>query len=87
MFSRLRECGCIFHEEVLATVAGQTVFAPANPGNVVRAHDTLRMIVTQRTTYLHPGFNFTTDVMSNTITINPPGLAVDQPLNMWFYRG
>ena len=84
---RLRECGCIWHEEVLATVLGQTVFTPANPGNVVREHQTLRMIVTQRTTYLHPGFDFTTDVMANTITINAPGLAIGQPLNMWMYRG
>lgn len=87
MFCRLRECGVIFHEEVLATAPGQTVFAPANPGNVVREHGTLRMIVTQRTTYLHPGFDFTTDVMLNQITINPPGLAIGQPLNMWMYRG
>ena len=87
MFCRLRECGVIFHEEVLATVPGQTVFQPANPGNVVREHGTLRMIVTQRTTYLHPGFDFTTNVMTNTVTINAPGLAVGQPLNMWFYRG
>ncbi len=87
MFCRLRECGVIFHEEVLAVNPGQTVFAPANPGNVVREHGTLRMIVTQRTTYLHPGFDFTTNVMANTITINPPGLAIGQPLNMWMYRG
>lgn len=84
---RLRECGCIWHEEVLAVAPGQTVFAPANPGNVVREHQTLRMILTQRTTYLHPGFDFTTDVMANQITINAPGLAVGQPLNMWMYRG
>lgn len=87
MFCRLRECGIIMHEEILATVLGQTVFTLQNPGNVLREHDTLRMIVFQRTTFLHPAFDYTTNVMTNQITINAPGLAIGQPLNIFAYRG
>lgn len=87
MFCRVRECGVNWHEEILATAAGQLVYEPANPGNVVREHGTLRMMVFQRTSFLHPGVDYVTDVLANQIVINPPGLAVDQPLNVWVYRG
>ena len=83
---RLRECGVLWHEEILATALGQTVFTPDNPGNVVNAHQTLRMIVTQRTSPMNPGFDFITNPGANTITINAPGLAIGQPLNVWMYR-
>ena len=83
---RLRECGVIWHEEILATALGQTVFIPENPGNVVNDHSTLRMIVTQRTSFLHPGFDFVTNPGANTITIAAPGLAIGQPLNAWMFR-
>jgi hypothetical protein len=83
---RLRECGVLWHEEILATALGQTVFTPGNPGNVVNDHSTMRMIVTQRTSLLHPGFDFVTNPGVNTITINAPGLAIGQPLNVWMYR-
>ena len=83
---RLRECGVIWHEEILATAAGQTVFTPENPGNVLNAHQTLRLKVDQRTSFLHPGFDFTTNPGANTITIAAPGLAIGQPLNIWNFR-
>jgi len=83
---RLRECGVIWHEEILATALGQTGFAPENPGNVLNAHQTLRLIVDQRTSFLHPGFDYTTNPGANTITIAAPGLAIGQPLNIWNFR-
>ena len=83
---RVRECGVIFREEILATVAGQTIFTPANPGNVLNPHQTLRLIVFQRTSFLHPGFDYTTNAGANTITLNGPGLAIGQPLNCWVFR-
>lgn len=83
---RLMECGVLFHEEVLATAAGQTIFAPETLENYVKAHDVGKMFVTQRVTILHPGLEFTTNVGANTIEISPPGLAVGQPLNMWVFR-
>lgn len=83
---RLRECGVRFHEEVFATAAGQTVFSPQRAGNIVNEHATGRMIITARTTFLHPGINYVSDVNNNTITIRAPGLNVGDPLNMWVYR-
>lgn len=83
---RLVECGVLSHGEVLATVAGQTIFSPENLENYVKPHDIGKMFVTQRTTILHPGIDFVTSVGANTITIAPPGLAVGQPLNYWIFR-
>jgi hypothetical protein len=83
---RLMECGVLWHEEVLATVAEQTIYTPGNLENYVKPHDVGKMFVTQRTAILHPGLEFVTDVMANTITINPPGMAIAQPLNVWVFR-
>jgi len=83
---RLVECGVLFHEEVLATAAGQMVFSPANLENYVKPHDVGKMLVEQRTTILHPGLQFRTNVGANTIEINSPGLAIGQPLNVWVFR-
>lgn len=85
-FYRLTECCCLFHEEILATVAGQTIYTPANLENYVKPHDTGEMFVTQRTAILHPGLQFTTNVGANTIEIDAPGLNVADPLNIWVFR-
>jgi len=85
-FYRLMECGVLWHEEILATVAGQTIYTPGHLENYVKPHDVGKMFVTQRTTILHPGLEFVTDVAANNITIDAPGLPVDGPLNVWVFR-
>lgn len=83
---RLAECGVLWHEEILATAAGQTIYTPQHYDNDVKPHNIGKMMVFQRTSFLHPGEEYITDVMSNTIEIDAPGLAVDQPLNVWTFR-
>lgn len=83
---RLMECGVLSHGEVLATVDGQTVFSPETLDNDIKPHDVGKMKVFARTSFLHPGAEYICDVMSNTITINAPGLNVDDPLNFWVFR-
>ena len=83
---RLMECGVLWHEEILATVDGQTVYTPANLGNYVKPHDVGKTKVFQRESFLHPGAEYKTDVAANTITIDAPGLPEDEPLNIWVFR-
>ena len=83
---RLRECGCYFHEEILATVAGQTVFSIANLDHVIQPHASKKLIVFQRVSFLHPEVEYTTDPVANLITIDGPGLDVGQALNIFCYR-
>lgn len=83
---RLRECGVRWHEEIFATAPLQIVFSPGRTGNIVNEHVTGRMIITARTTFLHPGIDYVSDVNNNTITINAPGLNAADPLNVWCYR-
>ena len=83
---RLMECGVLWHEEILAVAAGQTIYTPGNLENYVKPHDVGKMFVTQRTAILHPGLQFTTNVGANTIEIAPPGLNVADPLNVWVFR-
>ena len=85
-FYRLMECGVLFHEEILATAAGQTVFTPLHYDNDVKPHNVGKTMVFQRTAFLHPGEEYITDVMANTIEIAAPGLNVDDPLNIWVFR-
>ena len=83
---RLMEGGVLWHEEILATAAGQAIFTPGNLEMYVKPHDVGKMMIFQRTSFLHPAADYITDVAANTITINAPGLAVDQPLNVWTFR-
>lgn len=85
-FIRLRECGVRWHEEIFATAAGQTVFSPQRVGNVVNDHKPGRMIIYADDSFLHSGIDYVSDVNTNTITINAPGLQVADPLNVWCYR-
>ncbi len=85
-FYRLMECGVLWHEEILATVAGQTIFTPLHYDNYVKPHNIGKMMVFQRTTFLHPNEEYITDVMANTIEIDAPGLNEDDPLNVWVFR-
>jgi len=83
---RLLECGCLFHEEILATGAGQTVFQITNLDHVIQPHATRKLIVFQRVSFLHPEVEFTTDPSANTITITAPSLDTGQALNVFCYK-
>lgn len=84
---RLIECGCLFHEEVLATVAGQKIFTIVNLDNRIIPHSTGKLIVFAGTSFRHPyGVDYVTDVGANTLELLGSGLAVDQPLNVWCYK-
>ena len=85
-FYRLMECGVLWHEEILATAVGQTIYTPEHYNDIVKPHDIGKMMVFQRTSFLHPGEEYVTDVVANTIEIDAPGMAVDQPLNVWVFR-
>ena len=84
---RLKSCGVIFHEEILATVAGQTIFTPNNPGNRFVPHATGKLIVAARTSFRHPhGYDYVVDTAANTLTLNAPGVGLGDPLNVWVFR-
>jgi len=85
-FYRLMECGVLWHEEILADAAGQTIFTPEHYDNEVKPHNVGKTMVFQRTSFLHPGEEYITDVIGNTIEIAAPGLNEDDPLNIWVFR-
>ena len=85
-FYRLMECGVLWHEEILADAAGQTVYTPVNLENYLKPHDIGKTKVFQRTSFLHPGAEYQINVAANTIEINAPGLNEDDPLNIWVFR-
>jgi len=86
-FFRLRECGVDWHEEILADAVGQTVFEPIHLGNVLRDHNTGRLIVASRTDFRHPGIDYVTDPVSNTLTLLRFPMGFGQPLNIWNFKG
>ena len=83
---RLRECCVDWHEEILATAAGQTVFEPTYIGNILRDHGTGRMIVASRTDFRHPGVDYVTNPTANTLTLTRFPMGFGQPLNIFCFR-
>ena len=83
---RLKETAVKWHEELIATVAGQTQFSPDAIGMTLPPDLSGRLIVSVATSFRHPTIDFVTDPTQNTLTLTGPGLAIGQPLNIWVLR-
>ena len=83
---RLRECGVLWHEEILADAVGQTVFEPISLGNRLQPHDQGKLIVASRTAFRHPGIDYVTDTTGNTLTLLRFPMDFGQPLNIFCFR-
>lgn len=83
---RLTECGVLWHEEILADTAGQTVIEPIYLGNILRPHDIGKLIVFARTSFRHPGIDYITNPAGNTLTLLRFPLGFGDPVNIWCFR-
>ena len=83
---RLKESCVDWHEEILADTAGQTVFEPIHLGNRFVPHQEHRMIVASRTSFRHPGIDYVTNPLGNTLTLLRHPMGFGDPLNVWIYR-